>query len=89
MGPALSSVMETWPGCADHIEWVRLGSQGWREAHGDTYGATDKPVKGGMPPLGGALTDDEIAAVAAFERVRYGGGDPESVLADCGLIASD
>jgi mono/diheme cytochrome c family protein len=85
VGPALSAVRETFPSCSDQIEWVALGSDGWRGAHGGTYGSTAKPVQGGMPGHAEALTPDEVAAVVAFERVRYGGGESSSVLVDCGL----
>jgi len=85
VGPILAAVRETFPSCSDQIEWVALGSDGWRATHGDTYGATAKPVQGGMPAHAEALEPDEIAAVVAFERVRYGGGESASVLADCGL----
>ena len=46
VGPAFSggAIYETWPRFEDHFEWVRLGSAGWQAAHGDTYGANDKPV---------------------------------------------
>ncbi|HSM02944.1 MAG TPA: c-type cytochrome [Acidimicrobiia bacterium] len=88
VGPALSSVLDTWPDCDGHMEWIRLGSDGWKAEHGDTYGATGRAVSGGMPPQADSLTAAEIAAVAAFERVRYGGGDRDAVLADCGLIDS-
>ena len=89
VGPALSGVAATWPSCADHIEWVTLGSDGYRAAHGDTYGATAKPVIGGMPAHRDLLTADEIAAVAAFERVTYGGIDAATALADCGVAAEE
>lgn len=89
VGPALSGVLETFPSCADHIEWVNLGSAGWEAAHGDTYGAPGKPVKGGMPPHGEILSADEIAMVSAFERVQYGGGQQDAVLEDCGLPSGE
>jgi len=84
-GPSLAGVLTTWPECADHIEWVTLGSGGWRAAHGDTYGATAKPVKGGMPEHESKLTLDERRLVATFERVTYGGADAAEALADCGV----
>jgi len=82
--PALTGVLTTFGSCTDHIEWVRLGSGGWPDS---TYGDTNKPVGGAgqMPAFGGSLSDEQIAAVAAFERVRFGGGNPDEVLADCGL----
>ena len=73
VGPALNEVAVTWPSCQDHIAWIGLGSIGWRAQVGDTYGATSKPVNGGMPAQKGNLLESEIAAVAAFERVTYGG----------------
>ena len=85
VGPALSSVLDTWPDCDDHIEWITLGSEGWRSSHGDTYGAGDRPLKGGMPAQGDALTQDEIRLVAAFQRVTYGGQPRDEALADCGI----
>lgn len=84
VGPSLALVAETWPVCADQVEWISLGSEGWRTAHGDTYGATGKPLAGGMPAQS-QLTLEETRLVAAFERVEYGGVDAEQALADCGV----
>lgn len=89
VGPTLASVVETWPSCREHIEWVTFGSDGWRAAHGDTYGASAKTVLGGMPAHRDLLTPDQIAAVVVFERVTYGGADAETTLADCGITAED
>jgi mono/diheme cytochrome c family protein len=85
IGPPLASVVEDFPSCAEHVEWVTLGSAGWLDAHGDTYGATDKPVTGGMPAFGATLSAAEIAAVAAWERHRHAGAELETVLEDCGV----
>jgi len=87
VGPSLRTVLDTWPGCADQIEWVTIGSDGWMAAHGPAYGATGKPVQGGMPAHRDILEPDEIAAVSAFERVRYGGADEAATLAECGIGA--
>jgi mono/diheme cytochrome c family protein len=87
VGPALEGVLVTWPGCSDHIRWVELGSEGWAETVGETYGATAKPIQGGMPGHATSLSAAEIAAVAAFERVTYGGADEAATLAECGLAA--
>jgi len=87
VGPAFDEVTSTWPECSDHIEWVSLGSDGWKASHGDTYGATGKPVKGGMPSHKDSLTLDEIRRVAAFERIQYGGAERAATLAACGLSA--
>lgn len=89
VGPALSEVTRTWPSCTDHTEWIRLGSDGWKASHGDTYGATDKPVEGGMPSHDQTLTDDQRRKVAAFERFAYGGVPREMALADCGIVEPD
>jgi hypothetical protein len=38
-----------------------------------------------MPGFASTLTEEQIAAVSAFERVRFGGQEPEAALTDCGL----
>jgi len=88
-GPSLHDVLGTFPSCADQIEWVTLGSKRWQETHGETYGATNKPVNGGMPSHEASLSADEIARVVAFERITYGGGVEEGVLRDCGVPTDD
>ena len=85
VGPALDVVVETWPSCDAQMEWIALGSDGWRNANGDTYGATERPVEGGMPANSPKLSDEEIAQVAVFERVQYGGEAIAAALASCGL----
>ena len=82
--PALTGVLTTFGSCADQIEWIQLGSAGFVAAGRDTYGDTGKTINGGMPGHS-SLTAEQLAAVAAFERVRFGRGDAETVLADCGL----
>jgi mono/diheme cytochrome c family protein len=84
VGPALTGVLTTFGVCADHVEWVRLGSTGFQAGGRDTYGDTDKPVAGGMPPHA-SLSEEQLASVVAYERVRFGGADPAQVLTDCGL----
>jgi hypothetical protein len=69
--PALTGVLETWPDYRDQMVWVKLGSVGWEE-YAATYGATDKPVQGGMPAHAG-LDDEELALVVLYERVEFGG----------------
>jgi mono/diheme cytochrome c family protein len=85
IGPALAEVVTDFPSCDDHIEWVTGGSDGWKADRGDTFGATDKPVEGGMPAFGASLSAEEIASVAAYERHRHGGQDLETVLEECGV----
>ena len=85
-GPALAggAVLETFPdgACNTHREWVTLGSVGWPDT---TYGATNKPVQGGMPPAAVTLTEEEIAQVTLYERVALGGKDETTAEADCGF----
>ena len=90
-GPAMAggAVLETWPSCEEQVTWIALGSNGWSVDVGSTYGAQSKPVQGGMPAFNGDLTDEEIRAVAAFERIRFGGAPAEETLIACGLIEAD
>ncbi len=83
--PALTGVLTTFGACADHIVWVGLGSSGFQSAGESSYGDTSKPIAGGMPSFSSNLTEEQITAISAFERVRFGGGDPDEVLIDCGL----
>ncbi len=62
------------PNYVDQIRWVTLGSAGWP---GDTYGATNKPKKGGMPAWGNDLTPLQIAQVVRYEREMLAGIAPE------------
>ena len=85
VGPAFGGVNNTFSQCSDHIEWVRLGSAGFLSAGRNTYGDLGTNVGGGMPGFPN-LSDEEIAAVIAFERIRFGGGAVDAELANCGLI---
>jgi hypothetical protein len=87
-GPALTGVLTTFSVCADHMAWVRLGSAGTQAEGENTYGDTDKPINGGMPSHD-SLTDEQLASVVSFERVRFGGADPAQTLIDCGLAAGE
>ena len=91
VGPAFTggALYTTFPTCADHTKWIQLGSANWQSEVGPTYGAEDTVSIGGMPGFQGKLTEDELYAVVVFERVVFGGGDTEEVLADCGLLESD
>jgi mono/diheme cytochrome c family protein len=86
VGPAFAGVTGTFSACTDHVEWVRLGSSGWPEA---TYGDSGKPVQGGMPGYDGVLSIEEIAAVAFYERVAFGGEALEDAAVNCGIVAAD
>jgi len=41
---ALATVRETFPDCSEHIRWVTLGSQRWKDEIGPTYGTQGKPI---------------------------------------------
>jgi mono/diheme cytochrome c family protein len=88
VGPPLTTVGATFSSCVDHIEWVTKGTQGFENEGRSTYGDLNKPVGGAglMPGFAATLTPEQIGAVAAFERVRFGGVPPEEALADCGLV---
>jgi mono/diheme cytochrome c family protein len=87
--PGLTGVLTTFGACEDHIEWVTLGSSGFQAAGQTTYGDSSKPINGGMPAFGSGLSAEQIASVASFERVRFGGADPEQTLTDCGLAPAE
>ena len=75
---ALEDVLTTFSQCADQVEWITLGSQRFQDEIGPTYGDTEKEITAVMPEFGASLTDTEIAQVAAFERHRFGGAEPET-----------
>lgn len=76
VGPALAGgdLAQMFPNFKDQIRWVSLGSAGWP---GDTYGATNKPKKGGMPAWAGNLTPLQIAEVVRYEREVLAAIPPE------------
>ena len=64
--------------CADHIEWVRLGTQRFPGSGSRaSYGDTDKPVAWRDDHAWSQVSpsDEQLASVVAFERVRFGGAD--------------
>ena len=79
MGPTFqNSVLgKDWPDFKDQIRWVSLGSAGWPDA---TYGANNKPKKGGMPGWATQLTPLQIAEVVRYEREVLAGLPPEPEL---------
>jgi hypothetical protein len=87
--PALTGVLTTFGACEDHSRWVELGSSGFLAAGENSYGDTNKPINSGMPAFGGTLSAEQLASVAAFERVRFGGADPAETLVDCGLAEGE
>ncbi|MDE0230751.1 MAG: cytochrome c [bacterium] len=91
VGPAMATVLATFSSCPDHIEWVTLATGGFQEAGIDTYGDLAATVGGGgfMPGFATSNTAEEIAAVVAFERIRFGGADPDQTLIECGLVEGE
>jgi mono/diheme cytochrome c family protein len=91
VGPGFGGVNLAFSSCADHIEWVDLGTSGFQAAGRTTYGDLNKPVGGGgnMPGFQASLTPEQLAAVVAYERIRFGGGNEDEVLADCGLVTPE
>ena len=75
VGPAFTggAIYETFPAFETHMQWVHLGSAGGETEVGDTYGATDKPVGGGMPAFD-QLSDQFF--VVYHERLGLGGENP-------------
>ncbi|MFP5333328.1 MAG: c-type cytochrome, partial [Acidimicrobiia bacterium] len=87
VGPAFGNINNVFTSCLDHLEWVRLGTNGFREQGIATYGDLAKPVGGGgVMPGFTSLTDEQLASVVAFERIRFGGADPNQTFIDCGLV---
>ena len=87
VGPSFlgGAVLQTFSACADHVEWVLIGTNEWPSA---TYGDTAKPVGGVgvMPGYQSSLSAQEIAAVSLYERVAFGGEDITEAEAACGLV---
>lgn len=79
------ALLATFPegSCSDHVEWIRVGSDGWPDP---TYGANATPVGASgaaMPGFGASLTELELQAVSVYERVAFAGTDLEATIADC------
>jgi mono/diheme cytochrome c family protein len=74
--------LTTFASCDSHVAWVALGTAGWPEA---TYGDTEKPVGGFgiMPGFGSTLSEEDLVAVSAYERVAFGGENRDETLAAC------
>ncbi|MEX0699027.1 MAG: cytochrome c [Acidimicrobiia bacterium] len=88
-GPPLGGVLATFSSCLDHIEWVSKGTSGFQAEGRTTYGDLGTPVGATsalMPSFAAQLSPEQIAAVVAFERVRFGGASPEETLEACGLV---
>lgn len=88
VGPAFTggAVLATFPSCAEHVQWVQLGSSGWQAQVGPEYGAAGTLSRGGMPGFVNDLSDEDLRSVVVFERVRFGGANLDEALIDCGLV---
>jgi hypothetical protein len=90
VGPAFTNgaVLATFSSCADHIEWVAIGSNGWPDP---TYGDNDTPVLGSGVAMPGfsSLTNDELVAVSLYERVAFGGEDRAAAEESCAAGAEE
>jgi len=91
-GPPLAGVVATFSSCLDHIEWVTKGTTGFQGEGRTTYGDLGTPVgatSARMPSFGSQLSPEQIAAVAAYERVRFGGAPVDETLVACGLVTPE
>lgn len=83
-GPALNggAVLATFASCDSHVAWVALGTAAWPDP---TYGDNEKPVGGFgiMPGFSSSLSDEDLVAVSAYERVAFGGESRDDTLAAC------
>jgi mono/diheme cytochrome c family protein len=88
VGPAFvgGAVLTTFPTCAEHVQWVQLGSNAWQAQVGAEYGAQNTLSQGGMPGFVNSLSDVDLRSVVMFERVRFGGANLDEALVDCGLV---
>lgn len=64
-------LLATFPEFGPQIEWIVKGSEGFKSV--GSYGATNRPVAGGMPGWAAQLTAKELLAVIYYERVHFGG----------------
>jgi len=64
-------LLATFPDFAHHVEWLARGSEGFKAI--GSYGATNRPVAGGMPAWAAQLTAKQLLAVVYYERIHFGG----------------
>ena len=90
-GPTLLGVNGTFGSCADHQQWITLGSQGWIDTIGPNYGDANKPAGGFGAKMPGfaSLTAEQLAAVTVYERVVFGGAGIDETLENCGLVETE
>ena len=67
-----------------------MGTTGFQAAGRSTYGDTNKAVGGGGVMAGfGELTPEQLVAVVMYERITFGGQNPDDAALDCGLVAPE
>ena len=81
VGPALSggAVLEEFPEPGDQLHWVMEGSDGFKALGLDSYGVTEKPIKGGMPSHEG-LEAEQLIAVIRHERETLSGEEVDEAI---------
>jgi len=78
-GRPLNEVLKTFPDVKDHLAWIENGSPAAGTPYGDPKRPGGQRIAGSngftakMPGFKGTLSADEIAAVARYERVTFGG----------------
>jgi mono/diheme cytochrome c family protein len=78
-GRNLHEVLLTFPDVKDHIAWIDNGSPDAGTPYGDPKRPGGQRIAGSggyttkMPGFKGTLTADQIAAIARYERVEFGG----------------
>jgi len=81
VGPQLSggAVLKEFPNAADQLDWVMLGSAGFKAAGRQTYGTQNKSVDAGiMPGWADSLTAEELVAVVRHERETLSGEEVDA-----------
>jgi mono/diheme cytochrome c family protein len=78
-GRPLNQVTSVFPDVADHVAWIENGSPGAGTPYGDEAVGRVSGSDGYTTPMPGFkddLTAEQIAAVAYYERVEFGGQEP-------------
>jgi mono/diheme cytochrome c family protein len=78
-GRPLNEVVEVFPDAADHVAWIENGSPEAGTPYGDPGKGRISGSDGYTTPMPGFkddLTAEQIAAVAYYERVEFGGQEP-------------
>jgi mono/diheme cytochrome c family protein len=84
-GSALDDVLSVFPDCEEQVSWITLGSTGWEDQIGPTYGAVNREIERAMPGFDGSLSEAEIRLVAAWQRYRFGAQEAAAAASACGV----